>query len=333
MLIEKKPSYAGLTRVSIFAALRQKRWMAGSSPAMTMVGLLALGLLTVLPSAARADLKIFACEPEWGALAKELGGEHVDVYVATTAQQDPHHIEARPSLIARARAADMVACTGAELEVGWLPAVQRQAANQKIQPGTQGDFEAASFVRMLDVPSRLDRADGDVHAAGNPHIQTDPRNIALVAQALAVRFVLLDAANGAVYEARHKAFDDKWRAALGRWAIGAAPLRGLSIAVQHPNWGYLNDWLGLTQVVSLEPKPGVPPSAGYLAEVVARVRADPVAVVIRAPHESARPSEFLSAQANVPAALLPFTVGGTPGAGDLTALYDDTVARLLAAVK
>jgi zinc/manganese transport system substrate-binding protein len=297
-----------------------------------MTSLIASILVVASTSAAHADLKIFACEPEWGALARGLGGEHVSVYVATTAQQDPHHIEARPSLIARARAADMTVCTGAELEVGWLPAVQRQSANRKIQPGAPGDFQAASFVRMLDVPSRLDRADGDVHAEGNPHIQTDPRNIARVADALAARLVLLDAANGAFYEARHKAFDDKWRVALARWAALAAPLRGKPIAVQHPKWAYLNDWLGLKQVVSLEPKPGVPPSAGYLAEVVARVRATPVAMVIRAPHESARPSEFLASQANVPAVLLPFTIGGTPGAADLVTLFDDTIARLLAAL-
>jgi zinc/manganese transport system substrate-binding protein len=297
-----------------------------------MTSLIASILVVVSTSAAHADLKIFACEPEWGALAQELGGEHVSIYVATTAQQDPHHIEARPSLIGRARAADMTVCTGAELEVGWLPAVQRQSANRKIQPGAPGDFQAASFVRMLDVPSRLDRADGDVHAEGNPHIQTDPRNIARVADALATRLVLLDAANGAFYEARHKAFDDKWRAALARWTAAAAPLRGTPIAVQHPNWAYLNDWLGLKQVVSLEPKPGVPPSAGYLGEVVARVRANPVAMVIRAPHESARPAEFLTAQANVPAVLLPFTIGGTPGAIDLITLFDDTIARLIAAL-
>jgi zinc/manganese transport system substrate-binding protein len=329
---KKTPSYAGLTRVFIFTALRQKRWMAGSSPAM-MIIVVALSVLGILTTSvpARADLKIFACEPEWGALAQELGGEHISVYVATTAQQDPHHIEARPSLIARARAADMVVCTGAELEVGWLPAVQRQSANPKIQPGAPGDFEAAGFVRMLDVPGRLDRADGDVHAAGNPHVQTDARNIAKIAQGLATRFVLLDAANGAYYEARHKTFDDKWRAALARWDAAAQPLRGRPIAVQHPNWAYLNDWLGLKQVVSLEPKPGVPPSAGYLSEVVARVRGNPVAMVIRAPHESARPSEFLAAQANVPAVLLPFTIGGTPGATDLYSLFDDTIARLLAA--
>jgi zinc/manganese transport system substrate-binding protein len=297
--------------------------------------LIALSALTLfaLNAPAKADLKILACEPEWGALAQEVGGDHVSVTVATSAQQDPHHIEARPSLIARARAADMVVCTGAELEVGWLPAIQRQSTNNKIQPGTPGEFEAASFVRMLEVPSRLDRADGDVHAAGNPHIQTDPRNMQKVAQGLAARFMQVDAGNAAYYQQRHKAFDDKWSAALARWQTEAAPLRGTPIAVQHPNWVYLNDWLGLRQVVSLEPKPGVPPSAGYLSEVVARVKADPVALVIRAPHEDARPSDYLSAQANVPEVLLPFTIGGTPGATNLVALYDDTIARLRAAVK
>ena len=150
---------------------------------MATNSLVALALLLTLASgAARADLKIFACEPEWGALATELGGDMVSVSVATTEKQDPHHIEARPSLIARARSADMVVCTGAELEVGWLPAIQSLSANPKIQSGSLGHFEAASFVRMLDVPTRLDRADGEVHAAGNPHIQTDPRNVAKVAR-------------------------------------------------------------------------------------------------------------------------------------------------------
>lgn len=288
-------------------------------------------ILSLAP--AHAALKVLACEPEWGALVRELGGDLVDVSVATTALQDPHQIQAKPSLIARARNADLIVCTGADLEIGWLPILLQQSGNGKVQAGQPGNFAAADSVRKLEIPVQVDRSQGDVHAAGNPHIQTDPRNIALVANALATRFVLLDVANGALYEARHTAFDEKWRAALARWTTAAAPLRGKPIAVQHPNWAYLNDWLGLNQIVSLEPKPGVPPSAGYLSEVVTRVRSMPVAVVIRAPHESAKPSEFLSAQTNVPAVLLPFTVGGTPGAGDLTALYDDTVTRLLAAVK
>src|SRR5262245_13925964 len=138
---------------------------------------LAATLLALLAApAATAALSIFACEPEWGALAKEIAGEKANVYIATTAQQDPHRIEARPSLIARARGADLAVCTGAELEVGWLPMVQSQAANPRIQNGRPGLFEASRHVTMLDVPQRLDRSQGDVHAAGNPHVHLDPRN-------------------------------------------------------------------------------------------------------------------------------------------------------------
>src|SRR6476646_8447538 len=142
------------------------------------LNLLAVVLLAVMAAPALAALNVFATVPEWGALAQELGGDAVKVYTATNALQDPHHIEAKPSLIARARGADLVVATGAELEIGWLPIVLQQAGNPKLQPGKPGYFEAASFVTLLDKPVRLDRADGDVHAAGDPHIQTDPRNIA-----------------------------------------------------------------------------------------------------------------------------------------------------------
>src|SRR5450432_1078251 len=138
--------------------------------------------LWLVPAA--AALNVFATVPEWGALAEELGGDKVKIYTATNALQDPHHIEAKPSLIARARSAELVVATGAELEVGWLPLVTQQAGNPKILPGQPGYFEGAAFINLLDKPARLDRAEGDVHAAGDPHIQTDPRNIALVATAL-----------------------------------------------------------------------------------------------------------------------------------------------------
>ena len=155
---------------------------------------------------ATAALNIFACEPEWGALAKELGGDKVSVYTAVGPLQDPHHIEARPSLIARARSADLVVCTGAELEVGWLPLVRTQSGNAKIQSGQAGDFEAARHIVPLEVPQRLDRAQGDVHAAGNPHIHLDPRNIAKVAAALAQRMAQIDSAEAENYRTRAKAF-------------------------------------------------------------------------------------------------------------------------------
>jgi zinc/manganese transport system substrate-binding protein len=163
-----------------------------------------------------AALGIFATVPEWGALAEELGGDNVKVYVATNALQDPHHVEAKPSLIARARTADLVVATGAELEIGWLPLVTRQAGNPKIQPGKPGYFEAAAHVPLLEKPARLDRSEGDVHVAGNPHVQTDPRNILRVAAPLAARLAELDPANAAVYAARAKQFGERWSFAASR---------------------------------------------------------------------------------------------------------------------
>ena len=296
-----------------------------------IIGITVGAALTLIANTASANLNVFACEPEWGALTKELGGDKVSIYTATTAAQDPHQIQARPSLIARARAADLVVCTGAELEIGWMPQVTRQASNSKIQPGAKGYFEATRYVQLRDIPTRLDRADGDVHAAGNPHIQTDPRNIAAVVPPLTALLSDLDAANAAYYQARAKDFTDRWNAAMQRWGQQATPLRGLPLATQHKNWTYLLDWLGMKEVVTLEPKPGIPPSSGYLSQVVDTVKQNPVRMVIRAAYEDSRPSDFLKDRAGVPVAVLPFTVGGTPEAKDLFGLYDDTLNRLLVA--
>lgn len=281
-----------------------------------------------LATPAYADLSVFACEPEWGALAKEIGGDNVSIYVATTGAQDPHQVQARPSLIAKARAADIAVCTGAELEIGWMPMIAQQAANPKILPGAEGMFEAASFVTLVDVPVRFDRAEGDIHSQGNPHIQTDPRNILTVAKPLADRFALLDAANAATYQQRYADFAKRWNAAVAKWNAEAAPLRGTPIAVQHTSWTYMENWLGLRRVVALEPKPGVPPSSGYLAEVLGKLQATPVRLIVRAAYEDERPSAFVSERAKVPAVMLPFTIGGSDGAKDLFSLYDDTIKRL-----
>jgi zinc/manganese transport system substrate-binding protein len=282
---------------------------------------------------ARAELSVFACEPEWGALAKEIGGDKVSIYTATTGAQDPHQIQARPSLIAKARSADLTVCTGAELEIGWLPMVEQQAANAKINAGSQGAFEAASFVHLLELPVRLDRAEGDVHAAGNPHIQTDPRNILTVAKPLADRFAALDTANAAYYAQRYTDFEKRWSAAMAKWEAEAAPLKGVPVAVQHAGWIYMLNWLGLRQMAVLEPKPGVPASSGYLAEVLATLERTPAKMVIRAAYQDERPSQFIAERAKIPMVTLAFTVGGTDEAKDLFSLYDDTVKRLLAAAK
>jgi zinc/manganese transport system substrate-binding protein len=283
----------------------------------------------VSPPAAAA-LNIFACEPEWGALAKELAGDKASIYTATTALQDPHRIEARPSLIARARSADLAICTGAELEIGWLPLVQAQSGNSKIQTGQPGMFEAARFVTMLEVPTQLDRAQGDVHPAGNPHVHLDPRNIAKVAAALTERMAQLDPGEAAQYRSRSQAFLQRWQEATARWEKTGAPLKGMPIVVYHKNMSYLENWLGLRDVGSLEPKPGLPPTASYLSELLANLAREPAKAIVRSAYNDPRAAEWLSERAKIPAVALAFTVGGNDKAQDLFGLFDDTLARLLA---
>ena len=287
-------------------------------------------LLMSMAAPAFAALNVFACAPEWGALAKELGGDKVSIYVATTALQDAHRIEARPSLIARARSADLVVCTGAELEVGWMPLVQSQSGNARIQSGQPGHFEATDFVALIEKPQRLDRALGDVHGAGNPHVHLDPRNIAEIASGLGERMAELDPKEAAHYRQRTKDFLERWRQSMARWENDAAPLRGLPVVVHHKNLSYLVAWLGMREVGTLEPKPGLPPSTASLSELLARLKRSPPRAVLRAAYEDPRPSEWLAQRAGIPAVILPFTVGGSDKAKDLFSLYDDTLARLLA---
>ena len=291
--------------------------------------LIAVAALAAWIAPARAELNVFATVPEWGALALELGGDKVKIYTATNALQDPHHVEAKPSLIARARTADLVVSTGAELEVGWLPLVLQQAGNPKVQPGRPGYFEAAPFVPLLGKPTRLDRAEGDVHPGGDPHIQTDARNIARVAAPLAARLAEIDAPNAAYYQARLKSFSERWTASLAKWEREAAPLKGVAIVVQHKAFTYLIDWLGMKEIAALEPKPGLEPTTAHLASVLETLQKSPAKMVLRAAYQSDRASQWIAERGKLKAVTLPFTVGGTEGAKDLFGLFDDTVQRLL----
>jgi zinc/manganese transport system substrate-binding protein len=297
-----------------------------------IVMLLACGC-SALAQPALAAVNVFACEPEWGSLAQELGGDKLSVFNATTALQDAHHIQAKPSLIARVRNADLVICTGSELEVGWLPPLLRQSGNERIQPGAPGYMEASQFVTRLEIPKSLDRSLGDIHPGGNPHIQLDPRNIAKVAQVLSARLAQIDPANAAVYRARSTDFLLRWEAAIRRWEAEAPPLKGLTLVVYHKDSAYLNAWLGMREVGSLEPKPGVPPTTAHLADLVVRMQAAPAKVIIYMSYNSPQAAEFLSERTRIPAIMLPFTVGGSDKAKDLFGLFDDILARLLAVAK
>ncbi|MBU1645379.1 MAG: zinc ABC transporter substrate-binding protein [Gammaproteobacteria bacterium] len=290
-------------------------------------------ILALLAGPAIAALNVFATVPEWAALAQEIGGDRVRVFAATHGMHDPHRIEAKPSLIVRSRNADLVIATGADLEAGWLPVVLRESGNPRIQPGQPGHLEAARYVTMIEVPVKVDRANGDVHAAGNPHIQTDPRNILKVGEALAARLAQLDAANAAAYRAGYQAFAQRWQANLARWEKAAAGLKGQPVVVQHKSLSYLVQWLGLREVATLEPKPGVEAGAGHLADLLQRTRAQSPRLVLRAAYESPKSAEWFAREAKVPLVALPFTIGGSEAARDLTALFDETVQLLVQAIK
>ena len=290
--------------------------------------LLAVGMLP-----AHAAIKVLATTPEWAALTHELGGDKVDVYAATSAFQDVHRVEAKPSLIARARNADLVVATGADLEIGWLPILLRESGNARIQPGNPGYFEATSVLHLLEIPSAVDRSMGDIHPLGNPHAHLDPHNVALVATGLTARLMAVDPPNAKLYEARGTDFQARWKAAIARWEQQAASLKDTPIVVIHRDQVYLCHWLGLRELAAIEPKPGVPPSSSYLAELVTKLSAAPPKMILRNAYNDSKAVDWLSERIHVPVVLLPYSVGGTPAAKDLFGLFDDTINRLTGVTK
>ena len=280
-----------------------------------------------LPVPANA-LNVFSCEPEWAALVEELAGDKARITLATTAFQDPHMLQAKPSLIAGARSADLLICTGADLEIGWLPLLLRRAGNPHIQPGSPGHFLAADYVRRIEIPADIDRSQGDVHPQGNPHIHLHPRNIERVAEALADRLAELDAPNASTYRANADDFLRRWSDARERWEQRAQALAGMRLVSHHRSFSYLADWLDLDIVATLEPKPGIPASGAQLSRLLEQLTPAPPAGIIRAPFENEKPAHWLSDRLKIPMIEMAYTVGGNPAAADLFGLYENTIATL-----
>ncbi|NNF52332.1 MAG: zinc ABC transporter solute-binding protein [Gammaproteobacteria bacterium] len=291
----------------------------------------ATALLLLLSATSSADLRIFACESDWASLAQTIGGEHVKTSSATTAFQDPHYIQARPSLIAKVRRADLIVCNGAQLEIGWLPMLMQKANNRDVLPGSSGYFEASSVVERLEATGDLDRARGDIHPEGNPHVQVNPHNVLDIAKVLSERMMLLDPENAATYTANFSRFDERWRKSMLEWERKAAPLKGTRAIIHHKSWTYLADWLGIEVVAHLEPVAGLPPTPAHLSGLVAQFKNGGADFIIRAPYQDARASEWLSERSGIPAVMLPLSVGGTDRAEDFFGLFDDIIDRLLGA--
>ncbi|HIM34641.1 MAG TPA: zinc ABC transporter substrate-binding protein [Pseudomonadales bacterium] len=292
-----------------------------------MKRLVAAFMLSLLSAQVDA-LEVFACEPEWGALVTELAGEHAEITVALTAFQDPHRLQARPSLIASTRRADLVVCTGAELEIGWLPLLLRRSGNPNIRAGTPGYFLAADYVRKLEVPTRLDRSQGDIHPQGNPHVHLSPHNITRIARKLTERLAELDPKNAAVYKMRLDDFVERWQGAIDTWEVRAQQLKGLAIVPHHRSFSYLAHWLGLDVIATVEAKPGIPPSGAHLSSLLEKLNNYPPVAVVRTPYANEKPTTWLAERLDKPQLVLPYTIGGHEDATNLFALFEVTLTLL-----
>ncbi|MFM7330773.1 MAG: metal ABC transporter solute-binding protein, Zn/Mn family [Brachymonas sp.] len=297
----------------------------------------AVWLLALSPwlASSAAAFTVFACEPEWAALTRLLLPV-ARVHVATHAGQDPHHIEARPALIAQLRSADLAICTGASLESGWLPTLQERAGNAR----TRDVFFAADHVALIDPQPGLIGTPwaGDVHAEGNPHVHAHPRNLMDVAQALSQRLGQALPAEQAAIEQRRAAFEIRWRQRITEWERRAVPLRGQQVAAQHSSFGYLWQWLGIKQVADLEPRPGMSPTPGHLQRLLEGLRAKPPMAVVISGYQDPRAARWLTGQlgvvgAKVPVVVLPATVPEEAAERELVQWFDGLLNELLQAVK
>jgi len=287
--------------------------------------------LLLVTSPAFATLNVFACEPEWKSLIEAIGGDLVKAYSATNAFQDSHHIEARPSLIAKTRQADLMVCTGAGLEIGWLPLLQRQSGNAAIQTTKPGFFSATSQVELLEVPKEVDRAQGDIHASGNPHVHWDPYRMITIAEAITKRLQMLDPKHFDDYQKKLETFIVDWKTHIRHWETEAMGLRGKKAIVYHRSWSYLLNWLNVEVVGNLEPKPGVPPTSSHLTTLVNKARSDKPDYILIANFQDERGAQWLREKINVPILNLPFTVGGSKQAKDLVSLYSEVITALVEA--
>lgn len=257
-----------------------------------------LFLLILLPGLAQASLRIAATVPNLGMLASDIGGEHVEVTVMAPADRDPHYLDARPSMMAAIRRADLVVAVGAELEVGWLPAAIGGANNRHVQKGQRGYFEGADHIERIGTGGAADRSGGDVHPEGNPHFYMDPERMASVSEALAERLGRLDEANRDYYQARAADFREAIESRVAQWQEQAQAAPG--VVLYHKDADYLMEWLSVPVRGYLEPLPGIPPTAQHLASLVRELQGEE-GVVIYTDFQPSQGGEFLQRELGWPA--------------------------------
>jgi zinc/manganese transport system substrate-binding protein len=295
--------------------------------------LLPLMLLATLTSPAMAKLNVVATTPDLGSIARAVGGDLIDLTVMARPTEDPHFVDAKPSFIVKLNRADVLIEGGAELEVGWLAALLDQARNSKLAAGAPGHLSAAQGVRLLEVPSSLDRSKGDIHAAGNPHYLMDPANARIAAQNIADAFCALDPKSADAYRSSLKKLQSEIDSKLVEWEKALAPFKGQQVVAYHNSWLYFGDRFGLKIDLFLEPKPGVPPTPTHLAEVILKMKEDHVHVILVDPYLNRRTAETVAAKTGATVVDVSQFPGGVKGTdGGYVALMDYLVRSVAQAL-
>lgn len=287
----------------------------------------------VFAVSSQAKLNVVATLPDFGSLAREIGGDKIDIVVLAKATEDPHFVDARPSFVVSLRNADVLIDGGAELEIGWLPPLLQNARNPKIEVGKPGRVQASQGIRLMNVPTSVTRAAGDVHALGNPHFTVDPIIAKAIAQHIAQSFATLDSANAAFYEANYKKFEETINAKLQAWGAAMQPFNGQHVAAYHDSWPYFGHRFGINIDIFLEPKPGIPPSPSHLTEVIAQMKAQHVKAVIVEPYHDKRIAEKVASATGAKVVEFSQFPGGISGTDSYVKLIDALISRLAAALK
>jgi zinc/manganese transport system substrate-binding protein len=299
-----------------------------------------LALSWIAPGMAQPKIAIFACEPEWASLAKELVGDAATITTAAGSRQDPSDVKVTDDLVAAVRKANLVFCSGAGLEKAWLPDLLKKAPNPTVQPGNSGNLMAADFVIPLGTTSDLSDADltkttdtdtdtqVDEDTGGNPHVHLNPHNIMLVAEELQQRLSQIDPDNRSLYDKRYNDFFMRWQDATDRWEQEAAGLFNVPVVTEDPSFAYLIDWLGLSQVAIIDDAPGKAADKARIDSVIDAIKKRPVRMILSAPFDSDPAAKTIAAATGVPVVKLPYTVGGDADSPDLFGLFDDTLKLL-----
>ena len=295
-----------------------------------------LTILSILLAAAipaHAKINVVATLPDFAAIARDIGGDKVEVTAMAKPTEDPHFVDARPSFVVQLRSADVLIEGGAELEIGWLPPLLQNARNAKIEVGKPGRVQASDGVRLMNVPQNVTRAAGDVHALGNPHYMTDPIIAKTVAQHIAQSFAALDTANAAFYDANYKKFEATINAKLQQWGTAMLPFKGQHVVAYHDSWPYFAHRFGFEIDVFLEPKPGIPPSPSHLAEVINQIKAQKIKAIIVEPFHDRKIAEKVANATGAKVVDFAQYPGAFPNTESYPKLMDVLVSRLAAAMK